>query len=774
MSPRSPTRIILALVVVLGLAVTACAELEELPVLKQRDLKFKPPESSKLYDRAGNLITTFHGVQNRTVVPLARIPKFAQKAILAIEDERFYEHEGVDVRAIARALVANVRSGGIEEGGSTITQQLVKQTIIAPGDIADQTLQRKIDEAALARQLEKKLTKDEILFRYMNTVYFGAGAYGIQAAGKSYFGRGAKSLKLHQAALLAGIIKSPQDYSPFRNKKRAKARRNLVLAKMKDLGWVEPERADRAAQKPLGLQKQEDTTRYVAPYFVDYVKRMIKWDPRFVAVGKSASQREKRLFTGGLKIYTTVDLNMQDAAEDAVRSVLPYPNDPHAALVALDPRTGHVRAMVGGRDYFAKKRKDRFAKLNLAIVAEPDLGPKARDPVLGAKIKRAPGTGRQAGSAFKPFALAAALTRGTSLSETFKASGSMEFPGADNGDPWRVQNYEGSEFGTVTLLEATISSINVVYAQLILDVGPENVVETARAMGIRTPLLAVPSAVLGANPVNALGMASAYGTFATYGVHNPPVAIRKIVDRDGKVIYEDESIGDRAIGPGVAYLATSAMQSVITGGTGTAAAGYLGGRPAAGKTGTAQEYRDAWFAGYTPNLAAAVWVGYPEGSIEMKTSCYTGSCRPTRIQVTGGSWPTQIWGAFMQRALAGLPATGFELPSDSNLVTVTIDSRTGCLASKSTPDLYRTSASYIGGTEPTASCAAPSATVPPVVGMSVGEAKSTLQSNGFNVDTVTKRGRGGRGAGPGEVWRQSPSGGSEAAQGSTVTIYVNP
>ena len=773
MSPRTPTRIVLALVLALGLAITACAELENLPVLEDRDLKFKPPESSKLYDRSGNLITTFHGVQNRTVVPLSRIPEIVQKAVLAIEDERFYEHEGVDVRAIARALVANVRSGGVEEGGSTITQQLVKQTIIAPGDIADQTLQRKIDEAALARQLEKRLTKEQILFRYLNTVYFGSGAYGIQAASKAYFNRNAKKLKLHQAALLAGIIKSPQTFSPFRDRKTAKARRNVVLTKMKNLGWVDAEHADRAAQKKLGLKPPKDTKRYVAPYFVDYVKRLIKWDPRFASVGKNARQREKRLFTGGLKIHTTVDLGMQAAAEDAVQSVLPYRDDPHAALVALNPQNGYVRAMVGGRDYFAKKRKDRFAKLNLAIVAEPDLGPKARDPVLGTKIKRAPGTGRQAGSAFKPFALAAALANGTSLSDTFKASGSMEFPGADSGKPWRVQNYEGSEFGTVTLLEATIRSINVVYAQLILDVGPEKVVDAARAMGIRTPLLPVPSAVLGANPVNALGMASAYSTFATYGLHHPPVAIKKILDRDGKVIYQDKSKPQQAIDPGVAYLATSAMEGVITGGTGTAAAGYLGGRPAAGKTGTAQEYRDAWFAGYTPNLATAVWVGYPEGSIEMKTSCYSRSCRPTRIQVTGGSWPTQIWGAFMQRALDGLAAPDFQVPSNSTLVSVAIDTRTGCIASRSTPDQYRSSAYYVSGTEPTSTCAAPSNTVPSVVGMSSGEAESTLQSNGFNVDIVVKRGRGGK-KDSGVVWRQSPSGGSEATQGSTVSIWVNP
>jgi penicillin-binding protein 1A len=777
MRPKTPVSLICVVVAAAAVFSTACAELADLPTLKQRDLKFRPPESSKLFDSKGNVITTFHGVQNRTVIPLQRVPRHVRRAIIAIEDERFFKHDGVDVRAIARALVANVRSGGIKEGGSTITQQYVKNVIIAPGDVAEKTLQRKIDEAALARQLEKRLTKKQILFRYLNTVYFGKGAYGIQAAGKTFFNRVAPDLTLSQAAFLAGAIRSPSTYDPTRHPRRARARRNLVLDKMAELGWARPKRIRKAKKEKLGIYEHEDSGRYTAPYFVDYVQRLIKFDPRFDALGKTWQQREKRLFTGGLRIYTTVDLAMQRAAEDAVRQVLYEASDPHAALVALEPDTGYVRAMVGGRDYFAKRKEDRFAKLNLAILAEPNLGQQAKDPVTGEKVYKAPGTGRQAGSAFKPFALAAALKQGIPLSKTYKASGSMVFPGIDNGEPWNVQNYEGSSFGTVTLLEATISSINVVYAQVILEVGPENVVEVARDMGIRTPLLAVPSAVLGSNPVNALGMASAYSTFANEGAHHPPVAITRIVDSTtGKTVFEDKSEEQEVLQAGTAYLATSALQKVISSGTGTAALAYLGGRPAAGKTGTAQEYRDAWFAGYTPDLAAAVWVGYPEGSIEMKTSCYATLCRPTRIQVSGGTWPTQIWGAFMGRALAGQPATAFSVPTDAGLISVTIDSRTGCVATDTTPPQYRVTQYFDADNPPPNSCAELTNTVPSVIGYSVSSAQSILSGEGYTASVVTE-------AQPkvakarknsGLVWKQSPATGTDLTEGSSVTIYVNP
>jgi penicillin-binding protein 1A len=776
MFSHNPIRSRLLLLIAAAVLTTACSELTDLPTLARHDLKFKPPESSKVYDRYGNLIRTFHGIQNRTVVPLRRIPRYVRRAVIAIEDERYYEHDGVDVRAIARALVANIRSGEITEGGSTITQQYVKNVIIAPGEVAEKSIQRKIDEAALARQLEKELSKRQILFRYLNTVYFGEGAYGIQAAAKTFFSRAARDLTLGQAATLAGVIRSPEDYNPFKRKKRALARRDLVLEKMRELEWADSSRVDTALRKGLQLDRGQDSSTYPAPYFIDYVQRLIKFDPRFDKVGKNPTQREKRLFTGGLRIYTTIDLNMQAAGEEAVNSILTYPNDPHGALVALEPETGYIRAMVGGRDYFATRKEDQFAKLNLATLAEPNLGPKTIDPVTDEKIPKAPGTGRQAGSAFKPFALAAALRQGISLSDTYQASGYMDFPGADNGATWQVQNYEGSEFGTVTLLEATISSINVVYAQLILDVGPEAVTDLAHDMGIRTSLLPVPSAVLGANPVNALGMASGYSTFATYGTYHPPVAITKIVDSTtGEVIYEDKGREEEVLEPGVAYQATTALQRVISSGTGTAALGYLGGRPAAGKTGTAQEYRDAWFAGYTPDLAAAVWVGYPEGSIEMKTSCISALCRPTRIQVSGGTWPTQIWGSFMSRALAGTPISSFTIPPDAGLIAVTVDSRTGCLAEDSTPEEFQQTTYVTPGTQP-GSCAVPTNLVPSVLGYTGSEAEGRLESEGFSVSWVTdpepKKQQASNNSGL--VWKQEPAAGTTVEEGTTITIYVNP
>ena len=642
MSRKSPFSTFIVAVAVLGLVGSGCAQITQmvgdLPQLSKKDLRFKPPQSSFIFAQDGTLITSFHGVQNRTVIPLERIPEHLQQAVLAIEDERFYEHNGVDMRAVARALVTNVREGEIEEGGSTITQQYVKNVIIAPNEIAERSFERKIREAALARQIEKELSKDEILERYLNTVYFGSGAYGVQAAARTYFNKPARRLSLSQAATLAGLIQSPEDYNPYRDKEAALQRRDLVLRKMQEVGFASVDEVSKALGAKLKLQKAQRKDVYAAPYFVDYVRRLITFDPRFKFLGKSPQKREQQLLTGGLRVYTTVNLDMQEAAEEAVRMVLDEPDDPHAALVAIDPSTGHVRAMVGGRDWFAKKKEDRFAKLNLAIQGEPGLG----------KEGTAPGTGRQAGSAFKPFALAAALENGASLSEVYEGGGASggckDFPVSP---AWRVCNYEGAAYGSMSLLEATVKSVNVVYAELILETGAEAVVELAAEMGISTPLLSVNSAALGTNEVNPLGMASGYATLAANGLHHPPVAITKIVDANGKVVYEDRSKAEQVLDPAAAYLVTSALQQVIQRGTGTAALGL--GRPAAGKTGTAQEYRDAWFAGYTPDLAAAVWIGYPEGAIEMKPSCAPGDtgCRPTDTLVTGGSWPTQIWTAFM-------------------------------------------------------------------------------------------------------------------------------
>ncbi|MGH2694364.1 MAG: transglycosylase domain-containing protein [Actinomycetota bacterium] len=761
-----------AVCVVLALFAAACAQLEDLPTLSDKDLQLRLAQSSMIFDHNDRLMTTLHGEENRTLITdLDRVPERVQRAVIAIEDERFYQHEGIDLRAILRAAVENVSAGEIQEGGSTITQQYVKNVIIAPGETAAKTLERKIQEAALARQLEKKFTKEEILLRYLNTVYFGQGAYGLQAAAKTFFGKPARRLNLSEAALLAGLIRAPALYDPYTNREAAVSRRDLVLDKMVELGWAEPEEAGRAKAKKLGLRGAAVKDRYPAPYFIDYVQRLIKYDPDgvFRKIGKTPAQRERALFQGGLRVYTTVDLAAQAAAERAVRTVLPYAADPHAALVAVEPDTGYVRAMVGGRDWFAPRKEDRFAKLNLAIAAEPGLGC-VKVPDRKRCDKRAPGTGRQAGSAFKPFALAAAIEEGIPLAKTFKAPACLDFAGADADGNWHVCNYAESEFGgNMTLLEGTVWSVNVVFAQLILEVGADDVVALADAMGINTELAAVNSAVLGANPVNALGMASAYGTFATNGVHHPPVAIRRIEDAGGRLLYRSHPPAEQVLEPAVAYLTTTALEQVIQRGTGSGAAI---GRPVAGKTGTAQEYRDAWFAGYTPDLAAAVWTGYPERSIEMKTSCFdTFSCRPTRISVTGGSWPAQIWQLFMFDALSGVPASSFTSPG-IELVSVTIDTRTNCLASRFTPPQYRQEATYPAGAVPEESCRVrgDAVKVPGVFGFPVGDAVRVLEGEGFVVEQVKTETTT---YPPGRVVGQNPPGGTNAPTGSTVVIEVS-
>ncbi|MFP5297634.1 MAG: transglycosylase domain-containing protein [Actinomycetota bacterium] len=770
-------RALIAIICAFAVLSSACAQLTNLPTLKDEDLQgISLAQSSKVYDGTGQLITTMHGPEDRTVIPFEKIPKNVINAIIAIEDERFWEHDGVDVRAIARALVANVTSGSVQEGGSTITQQYVKNALIAPGETAERTLRRKIDEAALARQLETKLSKEEILERYLNTVYFGQGAYGIQAAARRFFDVPARKLKLHQAALLAAVIKAPGDYDPFAEPDKARERRDLVLSQMADNEFITDEEASEARTKKLDLKAGGETDTYPAPYFLDYVQRLIKYDPRFKGVGKTPEQREQQLFQGGLRIYTTVDMKMQQAAEDAIESYLSNPSDPHSSLVSIDPATGEIKAMVGGRNWFAKKKEDPFAKLNLAIQGEPGLACQRNDK---GNCKQpfqpgpAPGTGRQAGSSFKPFALIEAVKQGISLSKLYRAPSCIDLA-TSSGEPWRPCNYEMSSSGKITLLEATVRSTNTVYAQLIQEVGPADVAETAQAMGIRTEVEPYESTVLGANEVNPLGMASAYATLAAGGIYRPPVAISKIVAPDGEVLFQHEPEEQKILEPQVAYLVTAALEQVIERGTGINA---QIGRPAAGKTGTAQEYRDAWFAGYTPNLATAVWVGYPEGQIEMKASC-AGSyqpCRPTRLMsggsgVTGGSFPAAIWAAFMEIALIGLPIEGFQSPG--GFITVTIDTRCGKLANRFTPDEHRTQAQFIEGTEPKESCRVKSGKVrvPDVFSFPVKDAIRVLEDAGFEVNQVEEVSKT---YPPGRVIDQDPAPGTKAPAGTVVTIVVS-
>jgi penicillin-binding protein 1A len=699
------------------------------------------PQTSFVYDANGTLITRLHAEQDRVLIAAGKIPRFMKDAVVAVEDQRFWTHRGVDLKAILRAASANVAEGDIVQGGSTITQQYVKNTIVG----TERTVDRKLKEALLAYQLEQEMTKEEILAAYLNTVYFGQGAYGIQQAARTFFSRPAPRLNLPQAALLAGMIAGPGMYDPINQPEAAVHRRNHVLGRMQELGMIDADEYRWASTRKLQLDPAPERRRYPAAHFLEHVKQQILNNKRF---GQTYTQRYNFLFAGGLRIYTTIDLEMQRAAEEAVHGTLSQPGDPAGALTAVDPRTGHIKAMVGGRDYFARPREDPNAKVNLATGGS---------------------TGRQAGSAFKPFALVAALEHGVSPSQLYRGGSSiaLDDPVCRNSptSAWVVQNYEGSASPTMTLEEATARSTNVVYAQVIRDLGPDRVNAIARRMGIRSKLKDFCSSVLGANEVNTLEMSSAYGTLANGGVHVAPVAIERITDVRGRVLWEPRPREEQAVTPPVAYVATRILQGVIEHGTGLAA---QIGRPAAGKTGTAQQWRDAWFAGYIPQLSAAVWVGFPDGQVSMVPPT-------TRLRVTGGSFPAQIWAAFMAAVTEGMPVRDFAEPDDQ-YVLVAIDTTRGCVATELTPPDQVRELEFVIGTQPTVPCedeevvGRVAGEVPSVIGMSVEIAAELLRQAGFSMrQTIEYNPH----HVPGTVIRQTPPAGSIGAPGSAVTLVVS-
>ncbi|MFN0091804.1 MAG: transglycosylase domain-containing protein [Acidimicrobiales bacterium] len=575
-------------------------------------------ETTRIYAADGALITALHAGQNRSNVRYAELPAHLVDAVVAIEDERFWRHQGIDLKALLRATRTNAETGELTQGGSTITQQLVKNALLEP----DKTLSRKLTEASLALQLEQAYSKERILELYLNTIYFGKGAYGVEAASQRYFAKPVSAVTLGEAALLAGLIRAPSVTDPFDAPEAAMRRRGLVLGKLLDLGYIDQGQHDAAAAEALTLAGEFGSAdRYPAAHFVEEVKKWIAADERF---GPTPEARRDLLFRGGLRIHTTVDLRLQAAAEEAVASVLPDPGeDPEGAVAAVEPATGFVRAMAGGRDYFGDSP---FAKYNLAV-----------------------GAGRQAGSSFKPLVLAAALEKGIPLTKSYPAPGRITLDAGPGFGAWAVSNYEGGGGGSASLLEATVHSYNTVYAQLMLDVGPAAGVEMATRLGVTSPLAAVPAAVLGTENVTPLDMASAYATLANRGVRVPPTLVTRVERPDGSILYEHAHEQRKVIPIEVADRVTSALGQVVARGTGTRA--QLG-RPAAGKTGTAQEYRDAWFVGYTPELAAAVWVGFAERQEPMTPP-------RTPIRVTGGSWPAQIWRAFMVAALADTAPSEF-------------------------------------------------------------------------------------------------------------------
>jgi penicillin-binding protein 1A len=729
----------IATAVSLVVVVTSCS----LPSLDDYD-PLPLAQTSFLYAAGGSLITPLHATEDRVVLRERQMSPDVRDAAVAIEDRRFYVHHGVDARAIARAAVVNVNEGAVVEGGSTITQQLVKNLYVGTAE----TFRRKMDEAALAWQLEDRLSKDEILTKYLNTVYLGEGAYGVQSAAQTYFSTDAADLTLAQSALLAGLIARPNHFDPFVHLESSYGRRNVVLRLMREQRMIGPAEFRAAVREPIVLRRGEPELRYRYPYFVDYFKEWFLANPAF---GPTRQDRYKLLFTGGLRITTTLEPRLQEAAESAVRSVLAYPADPDGAMTVIDPRTGFVKAMVGGKDPDYWNDSDA-GRVNLATGEG--------------------GLGRQTGSAFKPYALVTALENGISPSTVFAAPSSIDIP-LDGGTVWHVTNAEGSGYGAMSLHSATVNSVNTVYAQLIDSLGPERVVETAERMGMRCclkvaephePLSPYLSAVLGTNESNTLEMASAYGTLATGGAHVRPVPVISVTDAQGKTLWQAQPDPKQVLEPEVASVATDILQDAVSYGTGRSA---IIGRPQFGKTGTADTHTNAWFVGAVPQLTAAVWVGFHEGLIPMEPP-------RTRITVFGGTWPAQIWRIFMERATANLPARDFPTPKVGYLsIPVDVTQSPYCLPNAYTLPQNIDTLRFIQGTEPTKVCTTPtsvqSVAVPSVIGLDQASAELALEEAGFYVSVRVEAST----QPAGIVIFQTPSAGTEAAQTSTVTITVS-
>lgn len=732
--------------------------------------------SSQVLWSDGTPLTTLHAQEDREPVSLAAMAPAVPKAVVAIEDERFFDHDGVDARGVVRALTRDIQQGNLAEGGSTITQQYVRAVMLGP----EKDLERKLREAVMAVQIERRYSKRTILERYLNTVYFGNGAYGVQAAARRYFGRDVRDLDLAQAALLAGMIRAPETYNPYTAPGRTRARRNAVLDRLEHLGRASPAEVARARAQPLVVASDPTKERYPAPFFVEQVRKFILSHEAF---GATTDQRRRLLLEGGLRIRTSLDHRLQDLAEQATSRVIAAPaTDPAAALVALDPTTGQVKAYVGGPDYFGDAP---WARLDLA-------GGGCRGDGKGC---------RQAGSTFKPFVLAAALDAGMPLTRTYDAPGSLTIP-IPGEEPWLVNNYDGNGRGRMDLKEATVQSVNTVYAQLVMELGAQSVVDVASRMGVRSPLLAVPSAALGTNGVTPLDMAAAYGTLADDGMRAEPVFVTKVARRDGTVLYDATVRRSRVLPAATARTITGVLEEVVNRGTGVNA---RIGRPVAGKTGTGEEWQDAWFVGYTPELVAAVWVGFPDAQRTMRPPA-------TRITVTGGSWPAQIWQLFAGAALAETPAHPFPTPeaSGAGVTTTTgpsgprVVSVEGMSISEASRALIdagyrprlrtRKSRDYPPGTimsqEPAAGAAArpgstvtiivadgppPTNAVPSVLGAYADEAAATLRAAGFVTEVlVGPEPPPGNPARAGRVWKQSPISGAVLDEGETVRLTVNP
>jgi membrane peptidoglycan carboxypeptidase len=655
------------------------------------------PERSTIYANDGQTVLATVFLDNRELVRLDHVSMPAQKAVLAIEDSGFYDHGALNWSSLLRAVVENARAGEVVQGGSTITQQLVKNTLGL--DPYDRSFERKFQELALAIRVEEKYTKQEIYELYLNQIYLGNGVYGIGTASQFYFHKPASKLTLAEGATLAGMIKAPAFYDPITKPVKTRVRRNDVLNRMMALGLdgdpngVSQKAALKAKREPLVLPKDagKQITTKNQPFFVKYMVRQIlnNADGAYDALGRSEKARQRTLFEGGLKIVTTMNPQWQAYAQAAANA--PYavgmPSNgtahPDTAIVSVDPSNGAIRTMLSGKDF-------RHDKLDLATTAHPT------------------------GSSFKPFVLAAAFEQGVPPSQTYSTTSPFCSPLWDDPDHC-VSNAEGTGHGKVDLWTATEDSINVVFAQLILDIGPETVPPVAEKMGVTADLPPVASLATGSAEVSPLDMAVGNATLANGGVHCAPYTVQKII-RDGKQLYEHEADCERAIPADIAHLITAMLERVPISGTaaGAFSVGW-GPWPVAGKTGTADLNKAVWFNGYTRQVATAVWVGSNGNPYSL------GS-------VFGGTVAAPIWRAYMMNVMAGQPVEGFPEPP--------------------TPETSR---------------------VPDVVGMTADEAIATLQAAGYRatlrqVDSEETKGT---------VIAQAPDGGATAELGVAVLLDVS-
>ncbi len=654
---------------------------------------------SSIYASDGSLITTVPTDVLRMPIKYSQLGPFLPEAVVAIEDRRYWSRGPIDLRAILRAAVADVSAGAALQGGSTIEEQLVKLELGTP----KRTLVEKLHEILLSLGSLSGTTRQQVLAAYLNDVYLGEGTYGVQAASIRYFDRPANELDLFQAATLAGLINAPSAYDPLVHPALAASRRNVVLAAMYSQHEIDLATYQRGIRSGLEL---DPSVSGLLPSLGYFSQQVISEAETLPALGATPAQRLSRLEHGGLRVVTTEVPTYETAAQAALARAVPrIGQTPTGALASIDPSTGAIQALVGGLGYDSSQPASQF---NMATQAE-----------------------RPAGSTFKVIALAEALMQGISPQKIYFAPKVLTVPGAGGAPTWVVHNYEGEPTGNMTLATATILSVNTVYAQLIQEIGPNNVMNLAHAMGIRSKLEPYDSIVLGSEPVTPLDMASVFATIADYGVHNVPYAISAIYDGNGNLIYQHHGYPKRVIPATVAATEIGVLRNVVTEGTGFYAAI---GRPVAGKTGTGENWADAWFGGFVPQLATAVWVGYPQGEVPMIPP-------RTPIYVVGGSWPAMAFSYYNVAALGGTPVQPFRTPASF---------------AKPAPS---------GGTQVSRSPG-----LMDVVGMPGVDSQKKLSDAGYLVKIVYAP------SGeypPGYTTAQSPAAGSDVAPGTDVTITVS-